>query len=345
MNNFMMPPPPGYGYPQQSYGVDAYGNKVQMDTYQPQPQQYQQPVYNGLGSVNFGSLIGSNTTVPMVTEVSDTDGLVVTTNKKKSSTKKKKSSEPVSSAEIVNSTVYADTYGETNNLLRVAIAQTDELAADLKNEFNLIRASRNMKGKYTYLANISAAMSGLISTKVGAIKEINNSIKAANDAEYRRFKDNRAAETQDDSKYIMDMYNAYINTPIGSLPQAAAYQEPKIMDMTLGLNGMVRVDADKDKTDSGFNSYMKNLTPEQNAMLNENDPNIKEVIVYDQSTGKKYFDWRNIATGERVPNMPTKDPMFMEDFTIDPRTRTARNLNLAQTLPVIYENEGAFDNY
>ena len=37
--------------------------------------------------------------------------------------------------------------------------------------------------------------------------------------------------------------------------------------------------------------------------------------------------------------------MFMEDFTIDPRTRTARNLNLAQTLPVIYENEGAFDNY
>lgn len=80
-------------------------------------------------------------------------------------------------------------------------------------------------------------------------------------------------------------------------------------------------------------------------MLQESNPDIQQVIVYDQASGKKYFDWINIRTGESVPNMPATDPMFLEDYTIDPKTRLARNLNLNKTLKVIYKNEGAFSQY
>ncbi|MBR1987838.1 MAG: hypothetical protein IKA36_02240, partial [Clostridia bacterium] len=210
MNGFGMPAPPMYPQqqqyyqqpqyypqPQQSYAIDNNGAPVQATTYAPSTPA---PIMSNRSlGVNFGGLIGTNASVPMVRDTSD-DGMVVTSTKKKSPKKKKDDTPAPTSAEIVNATVYADTYAETNNLLRMAIAQADDLATDLKTEFNMIRASRNMKGKYTYLANISAAMSGLISTKVGAIKEINNSIKAGNDAEYRIFKDMRAMDAQDDSK-------------------------------------------------------------------------------------------------------------------------------------------------
>lgn len=347
-NIFGMPSPPQMPYNQNQqqyygnsgYAVDAYGNKVQADVvYQPSLDT------NPIG-VSFSGLMSGNGSLPMVTE-QDTS-MVVTTNKKKP---RKKKDEPVSSAEIVNNTVYADTYEETNSMLKVAAMQMDALAGELTNEFNTIRNSRTLKGKYTYMANIASAIASTVSVKIGAVREMNSSIKAANDAEYKRFKDNMAAASQqDDNKYIMDMYKAYVSTPVGTLPDSQIYQIPdgappvRMIDASIGIGSMVRV-GDNSQQDVGFNNYMANLTPEQNAMLMENNPNVKEVIVYDQQTGKKYFDWRDMTTGKSVPNMPIKDPMFIEDFTIDPKTRTARNLNLAMTLPVIYENEKTFNNY
>lgn len=362
MYNFnQMPAPPVMNY---QYAVDAFGNRIPVETYAPQqpyqntyqqPQYYQQPApvevqpqqkqYNGIGA-NFSNLIGTNVSVPV--------GPQVPTEKpkrKRKSSESKDGKEEVVSAKaeniaMVEEVSYTETFQDTTRMLKGAIAQVDELAGEIKIELDKIRSTNNMKGKYTYLANLSGALSGLIGTKVTAIREINSSIKAANDAEYRRYKDIRATDAQDDSKAIMDMYNAYIHTPVGSIP-GIQYQQPSTYDITaMGMNGIVKVDSVSQETrDAGFNNFLSNLTPEQNAMIHEGNPNIQEVIIYDQATGKKYFDWIDASTGKSVPNMPKTDPSFLEDYTIDPRTRTAKNINLHNTMKVIYTNEGVLNEY
>lgn len=351
-----MPAPPSMNY---QYAIDAFGNKIPVETYAPQQQfqtPYQQPVYvepqyqqssKGLG-VNFSGLINTNVSVPV--------GPQVPAEKPKRKRKSATQSSEDGKTEVVSTKAeniamveemsYTETFQDTTRMLKGAIAQVDELASDIKIELDKIRSTNNMKGKYTYLANLSGALSGLIGTKVTAIREINSSIKAANDAEYRRYKDIRATDAQDDAKVIMDMYNAYIHTPVGSIP-GVQYQQPTTYDITaMGMNGIVKVDSVNQETrDAGFNNFLNNLTPEQNAMIHEGNPNIQEVIIYDQATGKKYFDWRDLSTGQSVPNMPRTDPSFLEDYTIDPRTRTAKNINIHNTMKVIYTNEGVLNEY
>lgn len=241
----------------------------------------------------------------------------------------------------VNNVVYADTYVETTNLLKNSIAQADVLTSELKQELDTIRSAKALKGKYLYMTNIVSSMSSLLTTKVGAIREINSSIKAVNEAEYRRFKDNRIANASNDDRMIQDMYNAFINTPTG-VPGGFI---PTLSDITFnGASNIIRVGED-DNTDPGFGSYLSNLSPEDNAMMNEGNPDIMRCVVYDKSTGGKYFQWRNIKTGDIIPNMPELDPMFLEDTSVDMRNKIARNVNLNMTFPVVVLNESKFNEY
>lgn len=382
MNNFIpMPPPPMNSNPYMPQGMayDAYGRPIQIEVQQPyygqqmqQPQMYgyppqqpypqyvppvqpqypqQQPPLN----VDFSGLIGTDVSVSMETQI-DPEVKV----KRKRRTTKKKTDDGSASTELVEieddvldpkieqmnrveETSYADTYQMTSKMLNGIIMQLNENANTVKNDIEDVRRT-NPRGKYTYIANLSSALSGIRSTQITAIREINSSIKSVNEAEYRRYKDMRNSNAaQDDSKYIMDMYNAMIQAPKGSLPDA--YMLPTTLDITSGTN-MVRADSmPPEMRDAGFQNYMNNLSPEQNLMINESNPDIEEVIVYDQATGKKYFDWMNTRTGQSVPNMPQTDPMFLEDFSINPRTRIAKNANLRTSMKVIYLNEGKFDEY
>lgn len=365
---FGFPPPPNMNPGQNvQYATDIYGNKIPVMVVPSQPQPVQEVIpqqqmnfnnYSGTG-ISFGGLMNPNAVVPMVTEINENApevSIIDGSGKKRKSSKKKDSDKPVSSAEIVNNTVYSESYDATNEMLARTIAQVDELACNIKAELDAVRSAKALKGRYLYMTNMSSSLATLLSTKINAIKEINNSIKISNDAEYRRFKDNRAIEAQDDSKYIMDMYKAYTSIPVGSLPQSSIQynKPPSMVDMTVSSLGKQPDASDIFKADivggltagdSGFVNFMNNLTPEQNAMINEGNPNIKEVIVYDEATGRKYFDWMDYSTNKRVPNMPIKDSSLMEDFVIDPKTRTARNINMGISMPVIYQNEGAFNNY
>lgn len=360
-----MPSPP----PMYQMATDSFGNPVSTMTYAPPQQYYQQPypqqpvmamqqpqmnVAPSLGA-NFSGLIGTGVSLPIETAVSMPGEKPKRKRRKK--TADSDSSESTEAIEIVEEQTpqqaniqkieemsYADTYQNTNAMLLGVIAQADELASDVKRELDRVRTG-NVKGKYTYIANLAGSINGLLSNKLTAIREINSSIKAINDAEYKRYKDIRATDNSDDAKYIMDMYNAYVQTPVGSIP-GINYQQPTTLDLTAGLNGVMRVDSvPASARDAGFQSYMANLTPEQNMMINEGNPNIEEVIVYDQATGKKYFDWVDITTGQHIPNMPATDASFMEDFSIDPRTRTAKNINLHRTMKVLYANEGVMNEY
>ena len=315
------------------------------------------PKSSGLGA-NFSGLIGNNVTVPAVT-IGDQAVITETANKKKRKAKKADDgaivvstgndinttdSSATNSREIVENTVYADTYSDTNTMAMGIIGQTDELLRECKQELDMIRAQRNLKGRYHYLNATVQTMGTLLSTKLQAVKEINSTIKTINDNEYRRFKDMRAMEQGDDNKAIMDAYSAFISAPVG----APEYHLPGTAALTGGLNGIVPAQYPPEvqkNMDAGMANYLAHLTPEQNAMLLDNNKDIEEVIVYDQATGAKQFQWMNTKTGQIIDNMPASSNLTIQDYSIDPRLGIAKNINLNDIKKVVVLNKGEFDKF
>ena len=225
---------------------------------------------------------------------------------------------------------YVDTYDETNNLLRMTLAQIDSISSDVKSDLDIIRNSKTLKSKYTHIPNLANTLSSLMNTKVTAIREMNTVLTNAHNLELKRVKELKLNTNEvDDDKYIMDLYNAFISAPVDNMVQMA----PPIENMTLnnGINNIIRADVG----DSNYSNYSANLTPVQNAMRYETNPDVKTVIVYDQSTGRRFFDVMNIRTGESIPNVPRPDPMFLEDCVLDINNKIARNSNLDKSYPII----------
>lgn len=347
-NNFNggFPPIPMMPGPQ-SYTTDVI----------PQPAPPAQQSTGGLGA-NFSGLIGNKVTVPAV-PVGGQTVVTETTTKKKRKAKKNDSGElvvdtgkeveaaeatPVNSREVVESTIYAETYADTNAMTLNIIYQTDELLNDCKRELDVIRSQRGLKGRNHYINDTVSTMGTLLSTKLQAIKEINSTIKNVNDNEYRRFKDMRAMEQGDDNKAIMDAYSAFISAPIG----APAYSLPGTAALTGALNGIVPAEYPPEiqkNMDAGMANYLANLSPEQNAMLLDSNKDIEEVIVYDQATGAKRFQWMNTRTNQPVPNMPISSELTIQDYTIDPKLGIAKNINLNDIKKVVVLNQGEFDKF
>jgi hypothetical protein len=231
---------------------------------------------------------------------------------------------------------YEDTYEETNNMLKVSIAQLDILAGDVKGEIDHIRGSKTLKGKYKYISDLCATASSLVSSKISAIKEINSVKTKCHELEIRRIKDikSAAANQQDDDKYIADLYNAYINTPIGAAQHPALQYTSSNVAGNMGalMSGMNAVPANEEQN---FNNFMSNLTPEQNRMILGDNPNIETVVVYDPNTGDKMFDVIDTSTGMPVPNYPRPDRGLLDDTSIDFGTGIASNNNIGQSWKVV----------
>ena len=231
---------------------------------------------------------------------------------------------------------YEDTYEETNDMLRVSIAQLDILAGDVKGEIDHIRGSKTLKGKYKYISDLCATASSLVSSKISAIKEINSVKTKCHELEIRRIKDikSAAANQQDDDKYIADLYNAYINTPIGAAQHPALQYTSANVAGNMGalMSGMNAVPANEEQN---FNNFMNNLTPEQNRMILGDNPNIETVVVYDPNTGDKMFDVIDTSTGMPVPNYPRPDRGLLDDTSIDFGTGIASNTNIGQSWKVV----------
>lgn len=235
----------------------------------------------------------------------------------------------------------AYTYAETTNMLRNTLGQTDSLNAELMQEFTNVKHNRTMKNKYNVLVGISENVATLLNTKVSIIKEINNSISKSNDLDYRKYKDTRAAQAEmNDDKYVADMYRSFVNNPMMN-PAQPNY--PSI-DPSMFGSGVVRATTPMElqgnmPVDVQYMNYRSNLTPEQNSWMYEDNPAIQQVLVFDDATGNKFFQYMNVTTGEVIPNMPTYDMNIVEDCTVDRDHMIAKNTNLNQTFPLVIINE------
>lgn len=233
---------------------------------------------------------------------------------------------------------YENTYEETNTLLKSTIIQVDIVSSEVKKDLDDIRASRTLKKKYDYIPAMSASLAGLLNTKLNAIKEMNDSITNSHNLNLKRVKEVKIAEAAskgDDDKYIMDMYSAFINAPIsgGRSQLGIPMTEAIMMNPT---ENIIRANiGNSNDYDAGYENYVRNMSPEQRMMRYENDPNIKTVIVYNQSTGARYFDVVDLRTNQSVPGTPKPDAMFLENITIDIKNNIARDVNLNKTYPLI----------
>ena len=78
-----------------------------------------------------------------------------------------------------------------------------------------------------------------ISNRIAAIREINNSITKSNDLDYKRYKDQKAAQSaMNDDKYIADLYKSFIANPQVNIQSP---QVPQI-DSSIFGSGIVRAD-------------------------------------------------------------------------------------------------------
>jgi len=233
-------------------------------------------------------------------------------------------------------TPYRDTYAETDAILKTAIIQLDNATMQLTEDINEIRSSKTLRKKYDYLAAMHGSLGNLIGNKISAARELNNSIRTAHELELKRAKEFNLNQQVDDTKAIMDMYTAFVSTPVSVNPvNYSTPIGPNTVDLTL-LGSNVLASAIGSNPDAGYMNYLQNLTPEQAMMLYESNPDIKQVVVYNKDTHEKHFEIMNMKTGEILHGLPKRnDAMYMPDTVIDLNNRVARNVNLDETYDVV----------
>ena len=241
------------------------------------------------------------------------------------------------------------TYSQTTMMLHETVQQIDMVAAEIKDELDNVKLSKTYRNKHNTMIGLSKSLADLLSSKVSAISQINNSISKANELDYKREKDrkDRDASANMDDNTIMNMYNAFISNPYntGGVNKILG---PSGMQATLNTSNIIRSDVGSDNNeivDAGYLSYLANMTPEQNMMFYEQNPNVKTAVIYDAATGNKTFAVVDITTGQSIPNVPVMDNRFLEDTYIDIKNRIARNNNLHESYPVIILNENVMNEY
>lgn len=239
---------------------------------------------------------------------------------------------------------YINTYTETTALLRGAIIELESLGRDVKAELDAVKASKTMRNKYTHVNNLADTAANIINSKINAVKEINATITKANDFDMKRYKDNRAAiaaENQNSDQRIFDMYNAFVNTPVGAYNPV---QFPSMQEMTMagGMNngGIITTDINNPlaANDPGYAAYKQRETPEQQMMiLQKNNPNVKTVVVYNQANQTKRFEVRDTSTGQVIPGAPVPADFLLADTTVNIQNGVARNANIDTVYPLVLE--------
>ena len=230
---------------------------------------------------------------------------------------------------------YMETYSVPATMVNNAILELNDIEGRINADLELVRSSRTLKGKYMYIANLTGALTSTIGTKVSAIRELRSMIDQANNFELKRQQQLKINEQDSDDKIIADMYNAYINYNPGAMMnpgQLAPGAQIRIPASYTNANHSEGVSiVGPTGQDVGFNDYMNNLTPQQNGMLQEHNPFVETVLVYDQTNHTKWFECIDTRTGMPVPNMELPNDFVRDGCNVDIRRGIARNAQLNQT--------------
>lgn len=228
---------------------------------------------------------------------------------------------------------YAAAYQETNAQLDESIAQLNILGGELVSELQSIRSSKTLRNKYNLINDMTATATNIINSKVSAIKEKNKTTNDVMHLELARLKELKTqANEKDDNARIADMYDAFINIPVGA---GRAALGPSIQDMVIPTQQYEHLSIGNDQM-----LWEQNLDPAQNRMVLEAKGAIETVVMYDENTGNRWFEVVDKSTGQPIPNVEKPDDSYIYDLDINVRGRFAKDSNRNAVYPLIVINGG-----
>ena len=237
--------------------------------------------------------------------------------------------QPESSMSYIQQNIpYQMAYNETNKQLDDAIMQLDMLGAETLTDLQMVRASKTLKNKYNYINDMTENAVGIINAKLSAIKEKNKTINDINNMEIRRIKDLKMIQQseEDDTTRIANMYNAFVNTPIGNV---APVLGPSIIDTTLIGSGQ-EYDRASISMGGGMDStaaWQASLDPAGKRMLYESQGLIETVVFYDENTGARRYGVIDKNTGAEMQGVETPDQSTVWDLDLNVRGGFAKDSN------------------
>ena len=223
---------------------------------------------------------------------------------------------------------YATAYNETNMQLDAAIHQLDMLTGEVLGDIQALRSNKTIRNKYNYINDATANAASIINSKIGAIKEKNKTINDINHMELTRMKEMKSTmDQEDDNQKLMNMYNAFVNTPIGG--GLSTFGAPKQQEFT--LNNNIPTVALGNPVGNG---NWQPTDPAQNRMLLQAQGRIETVVMFDPSNGNRWFEVIDKNTGQPVPNVekPSAESVFELDVNVRGGFAKDSNRNISYRL-------------
>lgn len=237
---------------------------------------------------------------------------------------------------------YATAYTDTNAQLDESIMQLNMLGGELMTELQTVRASKTLRNKYNIVNDMTETATSIINAKISAIKEKNKTINDINHLELSRLKElkSQATSEEDENTRIANMYDAFINTPIGAGPGILG---PSMQDMIISnpQSQMNRIAIGGDQA-----MWEQSLDPAQNRMVLEARGSIETVVMYDDITGNRWFEVVDKNTRQPVPNVEKPDSTYIYDLDINIRGGFAKDSNRNTVYPlIVIHGDNSMDAY
>lgn len=258
---------------------------------------------------------------------------------------------------------YEKGYSDTGKMLYGAIIQADNMYSDIGLELDKYRTNMRYGGKLRSqtMSNYMETQVSLINTKVQAIRELNNIRNKINDLVLKKEQFMKSTGEENSDKAVTDAYYALVNSTRYGLPTVTQPIAPMSINTGINLRGQAvntsvinqpsmdsldgivtdnntssnYVIANNNTEDQQFDNYKQNMTNIQRSMIAEKDPNIQTVVIYDQSTGNKYFDVIDVRSGRSVTGIAKPAEFLLDNMRIDFNSGTAFNSNANMSFPLV----------
>ena len=231
---------------------------------------------------------------------------------------------------------YASAYAETNQQLDDTIAQLNMLGAEIVTDLSMVRGNKTLRNKYNLVNEMTQTATSILGAKLSAIKEKNSTINNINKLELDRLKQVKvSASDEDDNTRIANLYDAFVNTPIGAGPGVLG---PSMQDIIAGGQSgssvpMMSLGNDQQAWEAGLN-------PAENRMLLEAKGAIETIVMYDSVTGNRWFEVVDRVTRQPMPNVEKPDSSYIYDLDINVRGGFAKDGNRGVSYPLVCINGG-----
>lgn len=228
---------------------------------------------------------------------------------------------------------YTQLFTDTNSQLDETINTLNILGSQVVTEMQTIGQSKTLRNKYPLFNEYAQTATTIATAKIAAIKEKNSTATQAARFELDRMKSIKSnANEEDDNTRIANLYNAFINTPVGVGHQLA----PSMQDMILGGNtpagpGFMSQSIGMDSTQA----WQQSLDPAGQRMLLEAQGAIETVVMYDQSSGNRWYEVVDKNTRQPISGVEKPDNSTAYDLDINVRQGFAKDPNRGITYPLV----------